>query len=254
MVKWLNCFSVFFILVLIFLLLPKSINADNLSGSNYSIQFGNISIGGAPASSSNYKIYTSLGQTAAQQFSSSGYIVRAGIKYLYSIAPFSFSLSTTNINLGSLTPNSFSNQTTDLTVSFNSAQGYQVTAIETDKMKTFGGVNNILDTNCDVSCSISAAGTWATATNNGFGYNMGNLNGNTDVPTDFSASNKFRPFANAANGDSPQIVMSASPNTSSNLYHNSNRKSRMTFQISVSGAQVAGTYQTVIKFTTTPKY
>ncbi len=236
-----------------FLHLNKAI-ADNLSGPNYKIQFSNISSGGAPASSSNYNIYTSLGQSAAQQFSSTGYLLRAGIKYLYSIAPFSFSLSATNINFGTLIPNSFSNQTTDLTVSFSSAQGYQVTAMEKDKLKTLDGANNIPDTSCDSGCLISSAGTWSLATNNGFGYNMGNLNGNSDVPADFSSSSKFRPFANLASGDSAQIVMSASPNISSNKYHNSNRKSRLTFQISVSTTQAAGTYQTVVRFTAIPKY
>jgi hypothetical protein len=220
--------------------------ADNMESSTYRIQMGTINIGGNNETSDTYKLSTSLGQTAANEFSSSGYIVKAGFQYIHSIIPFRFSLSSTNINLGTLSPNTPSTATTTLTVYFGGAGQYIVTASEEGPLQTLSGSDNIPDTSCNGggnTCSESTSKVWNSSSAYGFGYNMA---GN-DIPADFTDSTYYRPFPNRLASESPVTVMS-----STNV--GKNRQSTMTFKANVSNLQAAGTYQTVIKFVATPSY
>jgi len=245
------------------------VNADFLYSPNYQIQAPNVNIGScgssgsSQCSSTNYKIASTLGQTAAEKFSSAGYVVRAGFQYIEAIAPFSFKISNTNIAFGSLTPSSFSTQTTNLTVGFSSANGYQVTAIENNSLQTFNAANTIPDTSCDsgTTCTTTSANTWTSTSSYGFGYNMTattNPNYSVDIPSDFFTSgsldsNKYRSFDTAT----ARVVMSNSPSITTGATHlnrNDTRVATMSFKINVSGAQAAGTYTTVVRLTATPLY
>lgn len=253
MLKWI----VNLVVIFVFFFLPEFIFADFLYSPNYQIEAPNLNIGSTTFTSpgSGTKISSTLGQTAAEQFSSNGYFVRAGFQYIFSIAPFTFTLSNTNIALGNLTPGRPSTATTDLTVSFSSANGYQVTAREDDSLKTLNGTA-IVDTACDsgAPCTISSANTWSSNSAYGFGYNMNSNNYPNDVPADF-ASLKYRPFANTALSQDPVIVMFADTTTSpAHLHAGSTRQSTMTFKVNVPVSQTAGSYTTVIRFTATPLY
>ena len=260
----LSCFS-FKLLFLIFtftvflFFAPLSLALD-MESTDYKIQYGNVVIGGKDQSSSGYNLSTSIGQVAANEFSSSGYIVKAGFQYLHSIIPFTFSISDINIDLGSLVPNTPSTDTTTLTVSAGGAGGYQVTAIEDNPLQTLAVGNTIPNTSCDsgTPCSIGTADVWTSNDDYGFGYNMAGQ----DVPVDFTDSTYYRPFADnsASPPDSPVVVMSSSkvtmptgtptPAPASERTH----ESTVTFKVNVSPLQDEGTYQTVIKFTATPIY
>jgi len=82
---------------LFFIHLP-SVFAVNLNSPQYTIQAPNINIGGKKQTSDNYSVDTTLGQLAANEFHSNGYIVKAGFQYIRSIIPFTFYISKTNIN------------------------------------------------------------------------------------------------------------------------------------------------------------
>ena len=86
---------------------------------------------------STYNLSASLGQTAAGQFESAGYIVKAGFQYIYSKIPFTFSLSSIQANLGTLLPSTPSTASINLSVSFGGAGQYVVTAAETTQLKKF---------------------------------------------------------------------------------------------------------------------
>ena len=75
-----------------------------ITSPNYIIQMPNFNSGAGIPSSSNYTISQTLGQTAAGLYSSAGYRVKSGFQYIYSIIPFSFSISALSINFGDLTP------------------------------------------------------------------------------------------------------------------------------------------------------
>jgi len=212
----------------------------------FKIQYGEIGIAGGNKSSTNYNLSDTVGQTAAGQFSSNGYIVKAGFQYIHSIIPFRFSISNTNINFGNLLPNSPQTASTTLTVSFGAAGQYQVTAIEEGKLRTLDDVNQIPDTQCDGgsnTCNESLAKPWTSNSAYGFGYN---IDGN-DIPNDFINNTYFRPFPNRTENENPAIVMS-----STNV--GKNRQATMTLKVNISPIQPAGRYQTIINFVATPSF
>ncbi len=232
--------------------------ADFLYSPNYQIEAPNLNIGSAnyTSPSSGTKISSTLGQTATEQFSSAGYLVRAGFQYIFSITPFSFTISSTNIPFGALIPGTPVTATTNLTVGFSSANGYQVTAREDDSLKTLSGTA-IADTACDTGtpCTITVANTWSSNSTYGFGYNMSSGSYPNDIPADFTAASKYRPFANLALSQIPAIVMFANTSTTpAHLYRSSTRQSTMTFKANIGATQTSGTYTTVVKFTATPLY
>jgi len=212
----------------------------------YKIQFGTVDIAGGKKSSDNYRLSDSVGQTAAGQFASTGYIIKAGFQYLYSIIPFSFSVSQTRIDFGLLTPNIPKTAQTVLTVSFGGAGSYQVTVIEEGPLRTLNGAATIPDTSCDGgsnTCTESLAKPWTQNSAYGFGYNLSG----DDIPSDFINSTYYRPFPDRNNGENPAIVMS-SPNVGRN------RQATVTFKVNISPIQPAGVYQTIINFVATPSF
>jgi len=236
------------LLIIFFLLcfIIQSVSAVNMESPLFKIQYGEIGIAGGNKSSTNYNLSDTVGQTAAGQFSSNGYIVKAGFQYIHSIIPFRFSISNTNINFGNLLPNSPQTASTTLTVSFGAAGQYQVTAIEEGKLRTLDDVNQIPDTQCDGgsnTCNESLAKPWTSNSAYGFGYN---IDGN-DIPNDFINNTYFRPFPNRTENENPAIVMS-----STNV--GKNRQATMTLKVNISPIQPAGRYQTIINFVATPSF
>ncbi|PIP57307.1 hypothetical protein COX04_00275, partial [Candidatus Woesebacteria bacterium CG22_combo_CG10-13_8_21_14_all_45_10] len=144
-----------------------------INSPNYRIQFPNLNSGAGIPSSTNYKLDTTVGQSVAGPFSSTGYRVKAGFQYIHSIIPFSFSISKFLIAFGTLTPQVPDTDTSTLTVSAGGAGGYQVTTRENHPLQLGTTTTYIPDTLCDSGpCSQTTAQVWTQATSYGFGYNM----------------------------------------------------------------------------------
>lgn len=238
------------ILTLIILTIPYSLATSNslavpMDSSRFKIESANISITGGNKSSDSYKLSDTVGQLAAGQFSSNGYVVKAGFQYLYSIIPFRFSISNTNINFGTLAPNSPATGTTNLTVHFDDIGNYQVTAVEDGPLKTQSG-NVIPDTFCNgggYTCSELVSKVWNSTSSYGFGYNITG----DDVSDDFIDDSYFRPFPDQTAAEVPVTIMA-------NNNVRKNRQSTVTFKTNISSVQPAGSYQTIISFVATPSY
>jgi len=250
------------VLTFAFLVLNLSVYAIDMQSPQYRIQMSNVNIGSASQlqSSSGNLLSDTMGQLAAGEFSSSGYIVKAGFQYIHSIVPFSFSISKTSINFGSVIPNSPVTDTTDLAVSFGGGGEYQVTVSERERLKTISGSNYINDTCCDAGCgnpgqcTETASAAWTFDTTTGFGYKMSG----EDIPTTFitCGSTCYRPFPDLSAPEDPAVVMS-SPNVTVDLTSKPKdiiHQSTMTLKLDVSNVQPAGTYQTVLNFIATPSY
>lgn len=216
---------------------------ERVESENYRIIFPNFNSGAGIPSSNNYNLNSTVGQTAAGLFSSSGYRVKSGFQYIHSIIPFSFSVSDIQINFGNLTPENPSTDSSTITVSAGGAGGYVVRASEDHPLQTADTINTIIDTLCDTSCDETTAASWVSTTKYGFGFNMSG----DDVPTDFTNSNYFRQFADRSNAENSAIIMS-----SNNVGRS--RTSTITYKINVSDIQPAGTYQNIIQFTAIPSY
>lgn len=233
-----------FILGLLAITITTFVSADEMRSPSFRLELGNLNSASDTKSSGSYTVTDTLGQTAAQKFESTGFIVKAGFQYYYSIIPFRFSISTLRVNLGTLQAASPSTATTVLTVSSGGAGGYQVTAIENTPLQTLTASNNIPDTQCDSGpCTETTAQPWTSSSTYGFGYNM---NGN-DVPATFVNNTYYRPFPDRSAAESPAVVMSS-------VNVGRNRQATVTFKANVSNVQAAGSYQTVVNFVATPKY
>jgi len=220
--------------------------ADNLFSDPYRIQMSTINITGGNKSGGGYKLADTIGQTAQGLFSGTGYKVKAGFQYINTRIPFTFITSSLSINFGSLPINTFSALTHNLTITAGGAYGYAVKTIANHPLTLSGGTTTIPDTACDPAtpCTITTANVWTGPTNNGFGYNMSGTDVDTAV---FVNSNYYRPFPNNALGQSPATVMSKSGVALSSI-------ATVTYKISVSPTQEAGTYENTIQYIAIPAY
>lgn len=243
--------------------------AINMNSDEYRIQFGTVNSGGKKMTDSSYKLSTSVGQAAAKEFQSNGYIVKAGFQYIYSRIPFTFSLSTVRVDLGTLVPNTPSTGTLGLEVSFGGAGQYLVTARADSPLSTNTYANTIPFTSCDGgvnTCTITVAKPWTNTSLYGFGYNMTG----EDVPTDFIDGTYYRPFSNLITPETPAVVMqstnvtadiSPTPNPAftpapvlTGVPRDTVHQSTMTMKVNISSIQPAGTYATIVRFLATPSF
>lgn len=230
-----------FLFALIFLFSAGASKAD-MSSDNFRIRFGNFNMTSGRKTSGSYTLTDTVGQTAAGEFNSAGYTVKAGFQYIYTFFPFSFRLSSLSIDFGTLSLNSFVTRSHTITVSAP-GQGYTVTAVEDHPLQNrFSNV--IPDTTCDTgTCNQSTAGIWTNATANGFGFNMSGH----DIPVDFVDNTYFRQFADASTGEDPGIVMTSA-------VAGRDRQSTVTYKVSIGGSQAAGEYENLINYIATPVY
>jgi len=264
--------KVFFITAIVVILcIPPTLQAVNMNSNQYRIQFGTINIGGQKMNdpvNNLYNLTTSLGQTAAGEFDSNGYIVRAGFQYIYSRIPFIFSLSSIRADLGTLMPSTPSTASINIKVSFGGAGQYIVTASEKGPLKNFSAIP-ISNTSCNGginTCTIPLAKQWTSSSAYGFGYNMSGQ----DVPGDFINSTYYRPFADSTVPETPATVMQ-SVNVTQNLTPTPNpqytpapaltgiprdttHQATMTFKANISPIQAAGNYYTIIQFLAVPSF
>lgn len=230
--------------IVYWLLVISPVFAETLQSNSYILRQGNLNMTSGLKSSTNYSLSDTVGQTAAEYFSSNNYHVKAGFQYMYTLYDFSFAISNLALDFGALTLNSFSTGSHTLTVSAP-GQGYSVTAYETSRLQNSADpLDFIADTTCDSgSCTDTSASVWTTGTVNGFGYNVTG----DDQASDFLDSTYFRPFPDISLLDSPATVMTSSS-------AGKNRTSTVTYKVSVPGTQAAGQYSTQIVYIATPVY
>lgn len=225
----------------------ETVFAERLESDSYVIQFGNFNMTAGEKSSASYNVTDTVGQTGAGPFGeygSSGYFVGSGFQYIYQIDEFSFRLSKTAINLGSLTANAHNTDSHTMTITTRGAGGYTIYAYETTPLLNRNGVDTIPNTTCDAgTCSYTAAGLWTNVNIGGFGFN---INGN-DTPVDFVNSNYYRALADRSASEPMQVVMS-----STNIA--SERTATVTYKAGLFGSEASGSYETGVSYVAVPGY
>ncbi|KKU28137.1 MAG: hypothetical protein UX40_C0003G0084 [Microgenomates group bacterium GW2011_GWF2_46_18] len=157
--------------ILFLLISPSKAIGQNLESDSYRIRMGNFNMTSGTKTSTNYSLTDTVGQTAAEYFSGTGYFVQAGFQYLYTLYDFSFSVSSLLADLGTATSGTFASVNHTLIVSAP-GQGYSVTALAVTPLTNTQG-STIPDTTCDnTSCTETAAEVWVNTAVFGFGYNV----------------------------------------------------------------------------------
>lgn len=232
--------------LLICVLAPLA-SALTMQNGDYIIQMGNLNTGAGKGANSQYGLSVTLGQTAPGLYSGVNYKVRSGFQYIYSIIPFSFSITPLEINFGSLSPTNFVTRTQTVTVKNGSAYGYVVTAAENHQLLVPASGAMIPNTSCDGgTCTTSLATAWTNTFAFGFGFRCEYFVGST-CTSDFNGTSYFRPFADKSANQIPQAFISAS-----NVTHGSTET--LTYKINVSASQGAGDYSNVVELIATPTF
>ena len=245
--------TVLSLLVISFFLFPSfSLAQSSVKSDNYKVLFPNLNSGAGVPTSTSYKLGTTIGQTAAGLFSSDGYNVRSGFQYVHTIIPFSFSVSDIIVDLGSLIPQTPSTSQSTLTVKAGGAGGYSVTAYENEPL-TDDSANTIPDTICDSGpCTRTSAEVWTSGTTYGFGFNMSG----DDIPSDFTDTTYYRPFADDSLAETPASIMEKSEVTwdyPSNAWPWES-EATIKYKVNISAVQEAGRYQNIITYVAIPSF
>ena len=195
--------------------------------------------------SANFKLNDIVGETATGKFASEGYVITTGLPYLAGVSCFTFSLSTTKIDFGDLTPNHPAVQSAQIIVQNGLNHGYEVFAGEL-KPLTSQGQATIPDTSCDsdkTACTPAKALPWTRSDRFGFGFGMVGKG----ITVDFADSSYFRPFANLAKSETPAIIMESQA-------HKITHQATINYKVNVSSSEPVGQYQNTISFIAVPGF
>lgn len=154
----------------------------------------------------------------------------------------------TGVPFGTMTLNTFKTLAQDLTVSTNASGGYVVTSSENDQLGLGGATSPFIpDTTCDGgTCTESTAAEWNTATNNGFGYSLHNVDAASIAFQYNDSGNTFRSkqFADITGAETAQTIFSSTTVANAeNAY--------VCYRLSVGATQAAGDYENQITYTAT---
>ncbi|MFH1187108.1 MAG: hypothetical protein V1697_02955 [Candidatus Levyibacteriota bacterium] len=218
--------------------------ADTMTNDWYILQMGNFNMSSGKPTGPDYTVSFTAGQISPGLYSGANYTVRSGFQYIYTLVPFSFSISQTSIDFGVLTPANPITRTNTLTVNNQSAGGYTVTSSENHQLLTPATGALIPDTTCDDGlCTPSNASAWASSLTYGFGYRCDDLS-DTDCVIDFSDSSYYKPFSASP---SATVVMSGA-------ISGTNKQSQVTYKVNISANQPAGTYTNLITYIAAPTF
>ncbi|MCL6096358.1 MAG: hypothetical protein M1444_01575 [Patescibacteria group bacterium] len=219
--------------------------AQTMSNANYILRFGNFNTAAGKTTTGGFTLNLTVGQTAPGLYTGTNFKVRAGFQYIKSIIPFSFSISQTNIDFGTISPTIAVTRSNNLTVSNGSAFGYTVTASENHPLLVPSSGQMIPDTACNSgACNTTTAALWNDPNTFGFGYRCDNLSG-ADCDSQFTGHTDFyRPFA-----ASPSAVT-----VMSSINVGRGRQTQITYKLNISNTQAAGLYTNVINFIATPSF
>lgn len=220
-----------------------------MTNDQFRLKMGNFNSISGNVSGSGYKLSDTSGGTASGLYSGTNYKVRAGFQYSRTKIPFSFTISQTLIDFGTLTATNPVTRTTDLTVNSESAKGFTVVASENKPLTSSSSA--IPDTSCDNgTCNSTIAAPWLGTLTYGFGYRCDDVSGANCASgfladyLDAAASSAYKPFPLSPN---LATIMSSTKGGRS-------RKSQITYKVNVSASQPTGTYTNVVTYIASPGY
>ena len=157
-----------------------------------------------------------------------------------------------SVPFGTMTLNTFKTLAQDVTVSTNASGGYVVTASENDQLGKDGATTPFIPDNPgnNTLASESDSDEWTTATVNGFGFSLQNVDA-ASVPFQYTTATGnctgtfcSRQFADIAGAETTQTIFSSTTVANAeNVY--------VCYRLSVGATQAAGDYENQITYTAT---
>lgn len=243
-------FIITFLLVLTFafylltLSYSKAI-ALEMSSEYYKIKGSDLTISSTTPSSSDDKATRLQNDNYLLQFDTLGYSSKTGLSYLKSSRPFTFSLSNTKIEFGTLKPAQPVVQSTQIVIENGPTRGYQFLLAELDSLSSKNGTK-IPDTTCEGDknqCTILLSKPWNSNTNYGYGFGLIGKN----IPNDFKNISYFRPFINISKDHKPITILSSNQ-------HNITNQLIINFKLNLPALSDKGPYQNEIVMYAIPGY
>lgn len=127
-------------LVSVCLFFPNLTTLAYMSSEHYVNWMDSFNTGGTETSTStNYNLQDTLGEIGTGQLSSTNYAGLIGFRQVEAEPKFTFSISSTSINLGTLASDSVSEANHTVTTTTNAANGYTTTIVEDGNLRIAGG-------------------------------------------------------------------------------------------------------------------
>jgi hypothetical protein len=243
--------KIFFILIfeiLFFNFYLGTALAQTMENGLYRIQIGNLNSISGNLSGSDYNLSITSGQLAPGLFEGENFKVKSGFQYVPRTSPFSFTISSTKIDFGTLTPTNPVTRTTTLRVDSMNTQGYSVTGAQEHELMDENTGATIPDTTCDNGrCSETVASAWSNTLTFGFGYRCSREN-ITCVEGDesFVPENYFKQFPDSSKDESATTIMSGGTGRG--------QEATILYKVNISSSQPAGVYTNAITYLATPNY
>ena len=127
------------LIILLALSFPRPVDLVSMTSENYQIFVDVVSVGGDLSTSTNYKVFNTLGEAAGvspTQSTSTNYIIEAGFQVIASTTYVSAALSTNAVSLGKLSTTIVASASQGLIVSTNAHTGYIATIQEDGNLRS----------------------------------------------------------------------------------------------------------------------
>lgn len=239
-----------YLLSIIYYLLfaPMYAGALTMSNNNYLLQ-SNLDSTTSTLNNSTYRLESSVGQNSPDAAKSQNYSLAPAPEpksAALPIVPFSFGISETAIDFGTLSPTNPVSRQHAITIQTGSAFGFTLYGSSNQPLTNIQNAI-IPNTTCDNGqCNSDNSSVWTSTLAYGFGYRCENKK-NISCGRGFSKQSYFKHIPNiSSQEDSVVILESALP-----FYA---LEAILTYKLNVSGTQPQGNYENTITYIAVPNY
>jgi hypothetical protein len=224
------------------------VNAQTMSNNSYIIKMQGFNTISGVTTGQDYNLRSTVGGNSPVVSEGVNFKVKAGFENLVSTSPFSILLSSSLVDFGIFSPTDPIIRTVNLNARSLTTYGYSVLVFENESLAiaSTSGKTFIPDTTCDFgACGTENAAEWRNALTYGFGYRCDNVIG-TDCDSSFAKANFYKHFPDIANNDDPISIMAG--------VGSSNKETRISYKVNISGTQTQGVYNNIVTYIGVPNY
>jgi hypothetical protein len=170
---------------------------------------------------------------------------KSGIESIAQTAPLSFSISSSLVDFGPLTPGN--PVTRNLLLSaLSESMDFQIIGFEDRSLTGAKVTETIPDVTCDMgNCDETTDGEWKNQLTYGYGYRCKNLK--LFVCAAFSEGEFFKQFSDRSKGEDPQTILTGKKSSQE-------QQAEILFKLNTSGTQKEEKYTNTVTFIAVPNF